>query len=111
MMNPVSDLTCCLIRRALNDAILTGSADLAAAGGIATDKPAAVAAYMRVTNAPESERESLLQIVQDPRNVYASAPQSTGKFADFLSKTGFLKSRPTSWKTYFFEGLHGARGS
>jgi NitT/TauT family transport system substrate-binding protein len=78
---------------------------------IATDKPAAVAAYMRVTNAPESERDGLLQIVQDPRNVYTTAPQSTEKFADFLSKTGFLESHPTSWKDYFFEGLHGGRGS
>jgi NitT/TauT family transport system substrate-binding protein len=66
---------------------------------------------MRVTNAPESERETLLQIVQDPRNVYTTAPQSTEKFADFLSKTGFLESRPTSWKDYFFEGIHGASGS
>jgi NitT/TauT family transport system substrate-binding protein len=43
--------------------------------------------------------------------VYTTAPQSTEQFADFLSKTGFLESRPTSWKDYFFEGLHGASGS
>ena len=78
---------------------------------IAGDKPAAVADYMRVTNAPESERGDLLQIVNDPRNVYTTAPQSTEKFVAFLSKTGFLQAHPSSWKEYFFEGLYGVSGS
>jgi len=78
---------------------------------IAADKAAAVDDYIRVTNTPETERADLLEIVRDPRNVYSTVPQSTAKFADFLATSGFLETRPASWKDYFFEGLHGAHGS
>lgn len=78
---------------------------------IAADKAAAVDDYIRVTNTPETERADLLEIVRDPRNVYSTVPQSTAAFADFLARTGFLETRPASWRDYFFEGLHGANGS
>jgi NitT/TauT family transport system substrate-binding protein len=78
---------------------------------IETDKPGVVDAYIKVTNTDESERPLLLEIVQNPRNVYTTVPQATEKFTEFMARTGFLDTKPASWKDFFFPGLHGRSGS
>jgi NitT/TauT family transport system substrate-binding protein len=78
---------------------------------IAADKPGVVDDYIKVTNTDEGERASLLAIVEDPRNVYTTAPQATEKFTEFLSRTGFIDSKPASWKDYFFPGIYQVHGS
>ena len=78
---------------------------------IETNKAGAVDDYIKVTNTNPGERELLLAIVQDPRTIFTTSPQATEKFAAFLSRTGFLQSKPTSWKEYFFAGIHAVGGS
>jgi NitT/TauT family transport system substrate-binding protein len=78
---------------------------------IESDKPGAVDDYIRVTNTSSSEREELLAIVRNSRNVYTTEPQATEKFTEFLARTRFLDVRPASWKDYFFDGLYAGRGS
>jgi NitT/TauT family transport system substrate-binding protein len=78
---------------------------------IASDKPGVIDDYMKVTSTEESERESLLAIVNDPQNVYTLVPQSTEKFSEFLARTGFLDNKPVSWKDYFFPGIYPLGGN
>jgi NitT/TauT family transport system substrate-binding protein len=78
---------------------------------IETNKAGAVDDYIKVTNTNPGERELLLAIVQDPRTIFTTSPQATEKFAAFLSRTGFLQSKPTSWKEYFFAGIHSVGGN
>jgi NitT/TauT family transport system substrate-binding protein len=33
------------------------------------------------------------------------------KFADFMAHVGRLKTKPQSWKDYFFPEAHGMKGS
>ncbi|MDB5514519.1 MAG: hypothetical protein JWQ17_1277 [Tardiphaga sp.] len=78
---------------------------------IASDRPGVVDDYIKVTGTAETERAALLEIVQNPRNVYTLEPQGTEKFSEFLSRTGFLDTKPGSWKDYFFPGIHAVGGS
>jgi len=39
------------------------------------------------------------------------APQGFMKFAEFMVKTGALKTKPASWKDVFFPEVHGENGS
>ncbi len=77
---------------------------------IQTDKAGAVDDYLKVTNSDAKERDLLLSIVKDPQNIYTSVPQKTEKFSEFLARTGFLDSKPASWKEYFFDGIHSVGG-
>ena len=72
---------------------------------IKADNAAAVDDYLKVTTGDAKDRELLISIVKDPQNIYTSVPQKTEKFAEFLARTGFLDTRPASWRDYFFEGL------
>jgi NitT/TauT family transport system substrate-binding protein len=67
--------------------------------------------YIKVTGTAETERAALLEIVQNPRSVYTLEPQGTEKFSEFLARTGFLDTKPGSWKDYFFPGIHAVGGS
>lgn len=78
---------------------------------IETDKIGVIDDYIKVTRADEAERGSLLEIVNNPKNVYTVTPQATEKFSEFLARTGFLDQRPASWKDYFFPGIYSSGGS
>jgi NitT/TauT family transport system substrate-binding protein len=78
---------------------------------IASDKPGVVDDYIKVTNTGQDEREALLAIVDNPKNVYTPVPQATEKFSEFLARTGFIDNKPASWKDYFFPGLYPLGGT
>jgi NitT/TauT family transport system substrate-binding protein len=42
---------------------------------------------------------------------YTLAPEQSMKIADFLARTGGLKSPPSQWKDVFFPEIHGESGS
>jgi NitT/TauT family transport system substrate-binding protein len=42
---------------------------------------------------------------------YTLAPEQSTKIADFLSRTGALKSRPSQWKDLFFPEIHSESGT
>jgi NitT/TauT family transport system substrate-binding protein len=50
-------------------------------------------------------------IIKDPKNTFTISPENTKAFADFLSRVGLIKAKPTNWKDYFFAGLHNRTGS
>lgn len=78
---------------------------------IETDKAGAVDDYIKVSGTNPNERDTLLAVVRSPQTIFTTSPQATEKFVAFLSRTGFLQSKPTSWKEYFFNGLHTVGGS
>ncbi|MDX6804436.1 ABC transporter substrate-binding protein [Terrihabitans rhizophilus] len=51
------------------------------------------------------------EVIENPEVRYTLVPLNTGKFADFMFKTGAIKTKPGSWKDYTFEELHEQAGS
>lgn len=61
---------------------------------------------------PGVSAEFVERILNNPAiSGYGIAPKSTFKIADFLYRTGALKTKPTSWKDYTFPELHGESGT
>ncbi len=46
-----------------------------------------------------------------PATEYSTTPFNTMKFADHMSKVGTLKTKPASWKDYFFPESYALPGS
>jgi NitT/TauT family transport system substrate-binding protein len=42
---------------------------------------------------------------------FSLAPQNTHKLADLMHRVGRLKTRPESWRDYFFPEAYGEVGS
>lgn len=55
--------------------------------------------------------EALVKEITAPGVVYATAPQNTMKIADHMIKSGVLKTKPASWKDYFFAAVHDQPGA
>jgi NitT/TauT family transport system substrate-binding protein len=53
----------------------------------------------------------LTEILGEPTTRYDLAPISTHVFADFMHRTGALRTRPESWRDYYFPDLHARAGS
>jgi NitT/TauT family transport system substrate-binding protein len=43
--------------------------------------------------------------------IYTRTPSKVGKMTSFLADTGFIKTKPDSWKDFFFAEAHGLPGS
>jgi NitT/TauT family transport system substrate-binding protein len=85
---------------ALEEAIEMINADKAAAGEV----------YIRQTES-RLDPEFVGQIVQDPEIEYTTVPINTMKYAEFMHKVGAIKNLPERWQDYFFEEIHGQKGS
>jgi NitT/TauT family transport system substrate-binding protein len=81
-----------------------------ATDAINRDKPAAAAAYLRITQdkSPESE---ILAMLNDPAIEFTLVPQRLMKIASFMHQVGSIKVQPTSWKDLFFPEAHDLPGS
>ena len=77
---------------------------------IARDKRAAAAVYKRLGNASESIEE-IVAMLEDPRIVFTLTPHRVLRTAEFMHRTGRVKSRPASWKDLFFDNVHGREGA
>lgn len=55
--------------------------------------------------------EFVAEVLADPDVRFTLAPENSAKVAEFLSRVGTLKSKPGSWKDYYFPELHGESGS
>ena len=75
------------------------------------DRKRAAEIFLRVTRQKISTEE-VLRILDLPETRYALAPQNVMRYADFLQRTGVIKTRPASWKDLFFPGpVHDLPGS
>jgi NitT/TauT family transport system substrate-binding protein len=77
---------------------------------IAKDKRLAAELYLRETKEKISV-EDLAAMLASPQFVYSTAPQGTFQLADLMYRLGTIKTRPASWKDYFFSDVHGRAGS
>jgi NitT/TauT family transport system substrate-binding protein len=75
---------------------------LVEAAQLASANPEAAAdAYLRV-NKGNIDRALLLKVIRNPQVQFKVAPQNTLGLAQFLHEVGAIKSRPASWRDYFF---------
>jgi NitT/TauT family transport system substrate-binding protein len=77
---------------------------------IEKDKKGAVQIYLDATK--ENYRpDELVEMISKPNTVYGPVPHAIDKFADYMARTGLLKSKPASWKDAFFAEVHPLPGS
>lgn len=77
---------------------------------IAKDKRQAAQIYLSETKEKLSVDE-LAAMLASPDFVYSAAPQGTLQLADLMYRLGTIKTKPASWKDYFFPEVHGRPGS
>lgn len=58
--------------------------------------------YLRV-NKSKVDRALLLKVLRSPEVEFRVAPQNTLGLAQFMHKVGAIKTRPASWRDYFFD--------
>jgi len=77
---------------------------------IARDPAAAAKIYLDATKEKYTVDE-VVAMIKAPNVVYSTTPNATMVFADFMVKTGLIKTRPASWKEFFFPVVHNLPGT
>ena len=77
---------------------------------IARDPAAAAKIYLDATKEKYSIDE-VVSMIKAPNVVYSTTPNATMVFANFMVKTGLIKTRPASWKEFFFPVVHNLPGT
>lgn len=77
---------------------------------IAANKPAAAETYVRIEKS-KLDPAFVLKVLENPEVQYTTTPLRTQVFADFLYRTGAIKTQAKSWTDYTFEELHSQPGS
>ncbi len=77
---------------------------------IAKDPAAAAKIYLDATK-EKFTVEEIVAMVKAPNVVYSTTPNATMVFADFMVKTGLIKTKPASWKDFFFPVVHKLPGT
>jgi len=77
---------------------------------IARDPAAAAKIYLDATKEKYGIDE-VVSMIKAPNVVYSTTPNATMVFANFMVKTGLIKTRPASWKEFFFPVVHNLPGT
>jgi NitT/TauT family transport system substrate-binding protein len=77
---------------------------------IENDKPAAVKIYLDATKENFAAGD-LVEMISRPNTAYGPTPYGTMKFADYMQRTGLIKTKPATWKDLFFAEVHDLPGS
>jgi NitT/TauT family transport system substrate-binding protein len=77
---------------------------------IARDRRKAAEIYLAVGK-QKATVEEIVKILADPDSRFSTVPVGTMQYAEFMSRVGSIKVRPTSWKELFFPPIHGVAGS
>jgi NitT/TauT family transport system substrate-binding protein len=77
---------------------------------IARDPAAAAKIYLDATREKYSVEE-IVSMIKAPNVVYSTTPNATMVFANFMFKTGLIKTKPASWKEFFFPVAHAFPGT
>jgi NitT/TauT family transport system substrate-binding protein len=81
-----------------------------AATFIAGNKQEAARIYIELATT-KPKLEDMMRMINDPDTHYGIAPEGAMKYAEFMHRIGTMKAKPTSWKEFFFSGLHDRPGS
>lgn len=55
--------------------------------------------------------DEMARMITAPGVVYSTTPYNTEKVADLFVRSGIIKTKPKSWRDYFFPELHSAPGT
>jgi NitT/TauT family transport system substrate-binding protein len=77
---------------------------------IARDRRKAAEIYLAVSKQKASVDE-IVKILSDPNSKFSTVPDGTMKYAEFMSRVGTIKAKPTNWKELFFPPIQGVAGS
>jgi NitT/TauT family transport system substrate-binding protein len=55
--------------------------------------------------------DMVAKLVAGPQVRWTLTPENTMKFSDFMAEVGTLKTKPASWKDYFFPEIYDLKGS
>lgn len=67
------------------------------------NRDAALESYIEISK-DKTDRKLLQRMFNDPDITFEITPKNIMKYAEFMSKAGTLKAKPTSWKDFFFPG-------
>jgi len=59
----------------------------------------------------KSTVDEIIKILEDPSSRFSTVPDGTMKYAEFMSRVGTIKAKPTGWKELFFPPIHATAGS
>jgi NitT/TauT family transport system substrate-binding protein len=76
---------------------------------VRTDKTRAAEIYLSITK-EKTTVQDLVTMLENPKIQFRLDPSATYPTAEFLDSTGRIKSKPASWKDYFFSFSHNLRG-
>jgi NitT/TauT family transport system substrate-binding protein len=77
---------------------------------IAKDPKAAAEIYLGVTKEKISVDE-LVALLKSPGAIFSATPQRSMLWADYMYRIGMIKTKPASWKDYFFPNIQDRAGS
>ncbi|MBV9395450.1 MAG: ABC transporter substrate-binding protein [Methylobacteriaceae bacterium] len=77
---------------------------------IKADKRRAAEIYLEV-NKESIGQDELTEILNQPDMIYSAAPLALLQAAQFFSRAGYIKQKPTDWKEFFFPEVHDLNGS
>lgn len=78
---------------------------------IAADPAKAAALYLKQEPSKSISPEFVEKILRDPENVFSVAPGGVMAYADFMQRTGQIKTKPAKWQDVFFPFIHDLKGS
>ena len=77
---------------------------------IAKDPKAAADVYLAVTKEKISPEE-LVAVIKEQGAIFSATPQRSMLYAEYMHRIGMIKTKPASWKDYFFPMVHDRPGS
>lgn len=77
---------------------------------VGKDARAAAEIYLDV-NKEKISVDELTEVIGRPGMVFSAAPQNLLPAAQFFSRAGYIKQKPTDWKEFFFPEVHDLPGS
>lgn len=81
-----------------------------AIANIKNDLPGAIDKYYAVTK-DKTPRDIVDEILKSKEYDFDIYPKASMPVAEFMVKTGILKTKPASWKDFFFDAISGEPGS
>ena len=74
------------------------------------DKRAAAKVYLEQAKDTKNTVDDIYGMISAADYAYTLTPQKVGKTADFMYKIGAIKTKPGSWKDFFFPEVHSLPG-
>ena len=77
---------------------------------IAENPAAAATLWIRAENSRMTAAE-VERLIRLPENEWTTTPKKVMAYAEFMSRTGLMATKPVTWQELFFEGIHAQSGS